>query len=618
MTEQEKQEFWKNQKLFTMSDVIKMPNAILLKKEAMQRIADEYNLTLIAGKIYTLREAREIILNEETKRRTKPLEDSATVEVQEELSAAASRIISYFRIVPESKKKDILFIAKELNRQFSRMKPSEVIEGINAAKAQGLIEDADVVIKEYNHQLGLKSTEVEAIPVSEEPSFSEDASRIASYFKIVPESKKKDTLFIAKELNNHFFRTKPSEIIAGIKAAEKQGLIDNADEIIKEYQNQLGLSAISINIEKMSMAIQDQDELVNKLSGFIFNNYKHGYAYGQLNFVLQKSSLSDEVKEKITNRFYELLMPEIEERYKNTKLRGSLLAKDILAHYENFDMNRIFAILDVTTQNLGLELVRYEAYRMDDEPFIKDILIEGNKKRKQATEIAEEIRGMGSEYPIQFIIKTIRDLQKMKLILPYDEIINALKNPQKEEKKEEESTELSVVTGDLQPVVLDRFELSTEGEFIETDIQPIEEDTSSLAETKPISIGKKHKILKREKAVSAADKKAVIAGLIVAAGAISTAVLSSVFGVSPIEAAKNTAASIASFVAGNAFLSQIIPKTVSLVQNLSVFGLATAGTVAWLRRRKAKQKEQRKQEILEVLEEVRRESEEAEKGGRTR
>ena len=94
--------------------------------------------------------------------------------------------------------------------------------------------------------------------------------------------------------------------------------------------------------------------------------------------------------------------------------------------------------------------------------------------------------------------------------------------------------------------------------------------------------------------------------------------MTSIFGVSPIEAAKNTAASIGSFTAGNAFLSQIIPKTVDLVKNLSVFGVATAGTVAWLRRRKDKKKEQRKREIVEVLDEVMREREEAEKGGRTR
>ncbi len=524
MTEQEKQEFLKKQTLFTMSDVIKASNgAILLKPEAMNRIASEYQVTLAKGKIYTLREARDLILNEEIKRREKPLE-SIDEEVKQELSDASLKVVSYFRILPASKKNNTLFIAKELNRIFPR--------------------------------------------------------------------------------------TKPSDVIVGIKAAEAQGLIANMDEVIKEYHNQLGLRALAVNIEKFQMNIKDETELVNKVSGFIFNNYQHGYSYGQLNFTLQKSSLSSEIKEKVQNRFYELLMPELTARYQATKYRGTLLAKDILAHYGDFDMNRIFAILDVSTKGLSIDNVRFEAYRIEDEPFIKDVLINGSKNRLSAEEIANQLKEVGSEYPMDFIIRTIRTMQGMRLVLPYNGIINALNNPQKQAQAD---------TEDLHPVVYNRFELSPEGEFVETGLQPVETEKSlQPVESRPVSVGKKHKIVKREKAITAPDKKAVIAGLIVAAGAISTAVLTSIFGVSPVEAAKNTAASIASFVTGNVFLSQVIPTTVTLIQNLSVFGLATAGTVAWLRRRKAKQKEQRRQEILEVLEEVTREKEEAEKGGKLR
>ncbi len=523
MTEQEKQEFWKKQTLFTMSDIIRASNGtILLKPDAMNRIASEYQITLAKGKIYSLREARDIILNEEIKRREHPLE-SANEEKEQTLSDAALKVVSYFRIVPSSKKNNNLFLAKELNRIFPR--------------------------------------------------------------------------------------TKPSEIIAAIKAAKEQGLIDNAEDVIKEYHNQLGLRALAVNIEKFQMNIKDETELVNKISGFIFNNYKHGYSYGQLNFTLQKSSISSEMKEKVQARFYELLMPELVQRYQATKYRGSLLAKDILEHYGDFDMNRIFAILDVSTNGLDIDKVRFESYRIEDEPFIRDILIDGNKNRLPAEQIAAQLKEVSSEYPMDFIIRTIRDMQAMHLILPYDGIIKSLNNPQKQVEE----------TEDLHPVVSGRFQLSPEGEFEETGLQPVE-TTAEIrpVESKPVSVGKRHKIIKREKAITAPDKKAVIAGLIVAAGAISTAVLTSIFGVSPVEAARNTAASIASFVTGNAFLSQVIPTTVTLVQNLSVFGLATAGTVAWLRRRKAKQKEQRKQEIREVLEEVNREYEEAERGGKTR
>lgn len=529
MTEQEKQEFWKNQQLFTMSDIIRTGNgAILINPKAMAKVAEEYQIDVPKGRIFSLREARDLIINEETKRREKVTSSSA----------------------------------------------------------------------------------------ESEPLVASNSEKVAAYFKILPLSKKGNLLFIGKELNRIFFQVKPSEVIQGIQLAQEQGLIDNADAIIKEYHNQLGLRALAINFEKIGMT-QEPDVAVNKLASFIFANYKHGFSYGQVRHVLENSSLSDEMKANITDRFYELLMPDVIARYKDTKLRGSLLAKDILKNYDEFDMERIFAILDVGLQDFQIDKVRFETYKIEDEPFLIDILLDSNRKRLKAEEIVARLEDFQSEYPKEFIVSTIENLRAKNLVLPYDDIINGFLKKNVPEKKEPEAT----ASNELIPVNRSIFELSSTGEFVdpnETDLVPYEVEAEIVpsAGFEPISTGKKHRILNREKAVTPKDKKAVIAGLIVAAGAISTAVLTTIFKVSPLEAAKNAAASIASFAAGNVFLSQILPATASLVGNLSLFGLAAVGTVTWLKRVKAKQKEQRKQEILEVLEEVRRE--EAEKGGRIR
>lgn len=535
MTEQEKQEFWKKQQLFTMSDIVRANGMILLSAQAMERVSAEYQITLPKGKIYSLREARDLIINEEIKRREHPLEES---------------------------------------------------------------------------------------PLEQQPDALGDLAKVASYFKIVPPSKKENLLFIGKELNRIFFKVKPSEVVEGIKLAQKQGLIDNADEVIREYHNQLGLRALAINFEKFGHN-EDVNFEVGRISSIMFANYKHGYSFGQLRTVLENSSIESEMQAQIIDRFYELLMPEVVARYQDTKLRGTLLAKDILSNYDEFDMERIFAILDVGTKDLQIDKVRQEAYRIEDEPYVRDILFDSSRKKLSASEIVQQLENLQSEYPKECILATICDMRNKHLVLPYDDIINGYMKSNVVDPNAKETPEVPIheeEPNELTPANRSVFELSSSGNFVPnkagTGLSGAE--TFSGNDFGPISTGKKHRILNREKAVTAHDKKAVIAALIVAAGAISTAVLTTIFGVSPVEAAKNAVASITSFAHTNTFLSQIIPSTIELVQKLSFFGLATVGTLTWLKRRKAKQKERRKQEIKEILEEVRTEDLEAEIGGRTR
>ena len=117
MTEQEKNEFWATQDLFTLGDVFSANGVTLLKKEAMERIAKEYQLTLAKGKIYTFREARDIMLDAEIKRRGKSQE---ALDKLEDLPEVTKKVFSYFQHLPESKKNDFIFIGKELNRIFCK------------------------------------------------------------------------------------------------------------------------------------------------------------------------------------------------------------------------------------------------------------------------------------------------------------------------------------------------------------------------------------------------------------------------------------------------------------------------------------------------------------------
>lgn len=519
MTEQEKNEFWATQDLFTLGDVFSANGVTLLKKEAMERIAKEYQLTLAKGKIYTFREARDIMLDAEIKRRGKSQE---ALDKLEDLPEVTKKVFSYFQHLPESKKNDFIFIGKELNRIFCK----------------------------------------------------------------------------CKEL---------SEIEKGILLAQENHLVSDASALIQEFHNQRTLRALAMTVENL----KNQPDSVNAIASRMFFEYKKGCSFGQIKMLLQKAKLTEEMQTQVIDKFYELLEPMLKQRYQNTNIRGTLLAKDVLKNYDEFDIGRIFDIIEANTQGLQIDRVRKAAYHMEDEPFIRDILLDANRKKMSGAAIAQEIKAVGCEYPIDFIIDTITELKSKGLVLPYNDIINSLKAPNKSKKDE--------ATDELVPVQHDTLKLTPEGDFEEQ--EPL--NNSQMQSAQPVSVGKKHTIKKREKATSAADKKAVIAGLIVAAGAISTAVLTTVFGVSPLEAAKNTAASISSFVAGSAFLGTIIPNTVSLVQNLSVFGLAAVGTLAWLKRRatkklldEEKEKERIKQAFEEVWQKREEQAEQKEQGGK--
>ncbi len=68
----------------------------------------------------------------------------------------------------------------------------------------------------------------------------------------------------------------------------------------------------------------------------------------------------------------------------------------------------------------------------------------------------------------------------------------------------------------------------------------------------------------------------------------------------------------------NPALAQILPATVDFVKNLAVFGLAATGTIAWLKRKKEKDKSKREAETRELLEKMLQERDEAKEGGKKR
>lgn len=599
MTQNEITEFWRTQTILTMSDLDANKN---MKPESMERIAAQCNFTIVPGKTYSFKEACDLITQAEIAKRKPPVEEK-----KEE--SPASIIVSAFKLLNDHGKSDnVEFVATALKTKFSKISLPDIMEGI--------------------------------------------------------------------------------------KEATNQGLTNSGDEILTEYRFQRSLDVLSSNYEIASQKLQEKqatpEEIVKRFSNFFYQNYSQYKRFGKVHYQLLNSTLPVEVKNQIVDQFYERLAIDIEKKYSKFRISEERLAQEILKDYEDFDMERIFAILDTCNlQNVNIENVRYNAYCIEDEPRVIQDLKEMSSKKLNATDIVHEIENFGLEYPISFVAKTLEKMQQAGLILPYDtvfaiiapekvkpkqsEIVTVLLNASREKKnmeeimldleelqpkysneeivttiqdmqrrglllfvpyedlytalrqKEAENEEKSEAT-DLIPIGrvpatldLDKVEFveSEPGETLSADADIIDVDVLD-ADFEPISTGKRHKVVKREKAKTSIDKKAVVAAILVALGAVSTAVLSSVFNVSPLSAAKNTVTSIMSVATRNPALAQILPAVGDFVKNLSMFGMAATGTIAWLKRRNKKKTEQRKREIAEVLEEIMMEKEEAERGGKTR
>ena len=610
--------------------------------------------------------------------------------------------------------------------------------------------------------------------------------KIVQFFKLLNslgKTKETDNLFIVREINRNFSKFSTSDILAGINEAAKQGFINNPEGIIREYHYRRSLRVLNANFEVASQQLENNQlseaDFLNRFSNFLYQNYKQ---FGVL-MTPMEYSFSEELYDKLVDRFYERLAIDIDKKYSSIKLRGNLLAKEIFEDFENLDKYRIFAILStLNLPSLNIDRLHYQVYCIDEgEDLLSDLnkLVNNGASTKEILELVR-VRKSCSEYPKEFMYRTLEDAKKSGISLPYDEISKVL-DSEEEIKESEEEPELQIdlkrmqnldihmwlYVSDLQEVtaqsiltkligfpygyseedflhyiyaiknnilkqsmamaylsekdlndilrilrtvqekrkqdiqevlikgskqkwttsqfvsnlkkipncrneeiiiaitrmkqagliltkasyeeIIDAFKkkekpnkqtqrtapeeeitpqdkaiatLSPDGKGFEepeekTTMVPVDEEIIDV-DYEPISTGKRHKVIAREKAKSSLDKKTVIAAILVALGAASTAVLSTAFGVNPISAAKNTVTSIMSVASRNPALAQILPATVDFVKNLAVFGLAATGTIAWLKRKKEKDKSKREAETRELLEKMLQERDEAKEGGKKR
>jgi len=465
---------------------------------------------------------------------------------------------------------------------------------------------------------------------------------------------------------------------------------------------------LNANFEVASQQLENNQlseaDFLNRFSNFLYQNYKQ---FGVL-MTPMEYSFSEELYDKLVDRFYERLAIDIDKKYSSIKLRGNLLAKEIFEDFENLDKNRIFAILStLNLPSLNIDRLHYQVYCIDEgEDLLSDLnkLVNNGASTKEILELVR-VRKSCSEYPKEFMYRTLEDAKKSGISLPYDEISKVL-DSEEEIKESEEEPELQIdlkrmqnldihmwlYVSDLQEVTAQSIltkligfpygyseedflhyiyaiknnilkqsmamaylsekdlndilrilrtvqekrkqdiqevlikgskqkwttsqfvsnlkkipncrneekpnkqtqrtapeeeitpqdkaiaTLSPDGKGFEepeekTTMVPVDEEIIDV-DYEPISTGKRHKVIAREKAKSSLDKKTVIAAILVALGAASTAVLSTAFGVNPISAAKNTVTSIMSVASRNPALAQILPATVDFVKNLAVFGLA--------------------------------------------
>lgn len=665
MTLEEIVEFWQNQTLFGFNDLDAEKN---VKPESMERIAAHYNTPLVPGKVYTFKEARDFIVTAESKKREAA---KANEEQSEQKMTPVDGIVSFFKLMNQfEKSNNVKFVLNNINSRFSNVSAADVMKGIQIASEQGYTTSGDEILKQYQVQTSLRLLNINLkVAVADLESGKKTEEDIVNHFsRFLYQNHKKYGNYgplsfalsqsslpeeVVSQIDNRFYEQFAVDIEKHVRESKFRGQA-LAKDIVSTYADYFNMEKVFAIIDSCNIPNLNVDRLR-------YLAYQLSDRMDIERFLVESSKDNgNSAAETVDYLRHSLEYPEeyVIETIENMRKRGLVLPYDeILSLFgvksnekeevEKPQINQtLYALLLVEcAQKSAAEVAAYALGHFSDEEFANCLraaqldgrplpyeefyqILDMRRKAKRvafAKAVGEGIKDKLT--PLQMALKlkklpnfteeeVISELQSMKrngLVLSVDEIIAELQP--KKAKKEEEDIE-ALVPKERVPA---RLDLEKE-EFVEQEVTAIATLDSDVldADFEPISTGKRHKVVVREKAQSALDKKAVIAAIIVALGAVSTAVLSSIFGVSPLSAAKNTVTSIMSVASRNPVLMQLLPAVGDFVKNLAVFGTAAAGTIAWFKRRKNKKREQNKQEIAEVLEELLREKEEMESGGKTR
>lgn len=601
MTQEEIKEFWRTQTIIQMKDIVTTQGKAYVNSRAVARICEQYHLqNFPKGQFIPLTEFGPIVM--EADRRMKEREKFVSEKGDE-----IEEVVEYFRTkigtLPEKKRTNASFVASYLALRYHGENPVIVVEGVKAAAEEGLVANAEELLAKYrlfqkfvsSVKLGGEEKEeavVETVSMALYDGYKDGLS--VHQLKGMLSIMKMDSVMI-KKIECAFYDRLMPELEDYCKNVKYRGSLLRRD-ILKHYGN-LDLEEVLDRMDAIA-----GEELDIKA---IYAAIKPEVAYGQISEILMSLSRKNLSTEEAFQQLQDLRYQDyiVLSTISKIKEKGLVFPYQELfdAYYEKF-------------ANSGMKDV------------IDSYLKRASKEQLPAQEIVKKLKAFG--YPDEFMARLLD--QHLDLQLPFEEIYPLLGR--------KKNKEVIVPVEEIQPSVRKIASILPNGSGFSTVEQALEEgkrhDEIVAAEaeaeeeekykrepapSRRRGTGKVHKIVNREKAITALDKKALVSLIIAAAGGISTAVLVCLFGVNPIVAAKNCVASIAAFTAGSAGLQQLLPSSKDLVSILGTVGTTIAGTIAYLRsnskRKQLLKEEEREREVQPESEDERLMAEEQRKIG---
>ncbi len=615
MTEQERVTFLKNQTVLKNSDLIKVNGKVYVKIASVDRISETYDMgdypkqaigipieTVVQRMFYGEMKKRqtptETKVEEDAKIET-PVPDPVKTKMETERESVYRFIKEKVAPLDDAKKNDPIFVATYLTVLFRKVSQPVVADAVKKACAEGLLSNESMILNYHK-------------------VFYTYSSRLVRKLKAYPpEEKEKRVSALSKELYQ----------------AYKAGLpFSNLTFILKE------LRLDSTVYEKVESSFYQW--MVPDFEEFCQHTTKRGkllafeivHKYGNLNLdkVFQKLEEVADPSLRI-HSLYAIVCPESAKSHIDNILMeiSKKTSTPLEAFQQLIDLGYgdTFVLAEIANMKAkGLRFEDRELYAAYYERFkssaTSHMIVEYLKKAAEQKLSAQEIvaRLKKFEYPDNFMAQLLDE--NLGLELPYDELYpllgrkkNVIKEvkgllakgsilgsfhlPKRKPKEEEEEKDIP----------------NPEEEEREEKVEPEEEVVEEIEDPTKIAI------VSREKKLASADKKTLLSLIIAAAGGISTAVLTCIFKVNPVVAAQNCAAAIANFTAGNLALQQLVPASKELIGLLTSIGTTFAGTIAYLRTKKKRDKLLKEmEEPEEVVEEETETLEEPqeEKGGRTR
>ncbi len=426
-------------------------------------------------------------------------------------------------------------------------------------------------------------------PVDDEEDEFEKTDPIVEKIRNIVKDAKKNAPYFVNSLVARIMKEcgAPKEITYeelgdALQQVHQEGLISqNVLETYVRLVNELQIARICNELGKQ---YENDDELTSKLSKELaitrlkyrldMTTVRDGFRISNPGKTRELPMLWLECNEQISWMVGKFIADMYEGRgkYEGHSLRGSLFTKEVLKQFGYLNSDELFPIVSLILPEMEMKKFKAHVCLLREEKNLANTLIRHAEYKDSADTVMQDyvMKTLIETYGVEAVGATINHLKQSKLVLPYDDLERALasmyykgqKQPRQSSPSEEESE-------------------------LDQDVDQQRKNRQSATNRRG---KKKHKITKREKAISSLEKKSVISLMIAAAGCVSAATLVTVFGVNPIVAAKNCVASLASFAAANISLQQILPASKDFIKIVASVATSVAGTISWLRTNSAKKR----------------------------